>query len=444
MQCATCGYEIGEGKKFCRQCGAATPAPGHASSAVESSASALVAEAVASVTPTSVAEISSPSPSVGVATAPPLSAAPDTIACPKCGKALAAGKKFCSGCGAQMQAAPVAAVAPPEEALPEADAPTTVVSVMPEEPVMDAPVPEISATVERCENCGAEVSAGNRLCEGCQSVLAAAVLAPPADDSATFDRGLQEERGAPPVEDFAMPEPASTSVAEEAPPAPDSARPEPITPAPGVPENPQSQRVSATPLPVKKKAFPVLPVIAACVLVAVAVGVVLLKRAQHSNAVPAAPVSVTQTATPAQPKPDAGTVSAPQGTVQTGALTPSIPPSPATPTVNPTAKYAVPQPHVVVTPPPAPPTVARVTPPPTAPAPAAPSSGMLHYSGAPLHFGEYAEFDNLPAGRLHFTFDESSWQPLLSRRADGTKILKMRSTSHDVQTRCDVKWTVIP
>lgn len=78
-----------------------------------------------------------------------------------------------------------------------------------------------------------------------------------------------------------------------------------------------------------------------------------------------------------------------------------------------------------------------------APAPSAPTSGVLHYSGPPVPYGGTVVFINLPSERLSFTFDHQSWQPLISRQPDGTQKLTLRSLRQGEQTQCDVEWKVI-
>jgi len=75
--------------------------------------------------------------------------------------------------------------------------------------------------------------------------------------------------------------------------------------------------------------------------------------------------------------------------------------------------------------------------------PAAPTSGMLHYSGPPVPYGGTVVFINLPGDRLSFVFDHQSWQPLISRQPDGTQKLTLRSLKQGEQTQCDVEWKVI-
>ena len=90
--------------------------------------------------------------------------------------------------------------------------------------------------------------------------------------------------------------------------------------------------------------------------------------------------------------------------------------------------------------PPAPPVVAN---PPVVNPPQQPTTGMLHYSGPPVHFGETVTFTGLPGGRLRFTFDHLTWQPLISRQPDGTQTLTLRSLKKDVQTQCQVAWAIV-
>jgi hypothetical protein len=72
-----------------------------------------------------------------------------------------------------------------------------------------------------------------------------------------------------------------------------------------------------------------------------------------------------------------------------------------------------------------------------------PTSGVLHYHGPPVNFGESITFATLPGSRLRFTFDHQSWQPLISRQADGTQTLTLRSLKRDAQTECEVEWAEI-
>ena len=69
--------------------------------------------------------------------------------------------------------------------------------------------------------------------------------------------------------------------------------------------------------------------------------------------------------------------------------------------------------------------------------------GILHYSGPPVRFGETVVFSNLPGGLLRFTFDQQSWQPLISRQPNGTQKLTLRSLKRENQVQCDVHWEIV-
>jgi TonB family protein len=49
-------------------------------------------------------------------------------------------------------------------------------------------------------------------------------------------------------------------------------------------------------------------------------------------------------------------------------------------------------------------------------------------------------FNNLPGGRLKFTFDHDAWHPIIHRQPDGTQTLVMRSIKPGIQTKCDIRW----
>jgi cytoskeletal protein RodZ len=71
------------------------------------------------------------------------------------------------------------------------------------------------------------------------------------------------------------------------------------------------------------------------------------------------------------------------------------------------------------------------------------TSGVLHYSGPPVRYGGTVVFSNLPAGRLKFSFDKQSWQPLISHQPDGTQKLILRSIKNEDQSQCDVRWELL-
>ena len=76
--------------------------------------------------------------------------------------------------------------------------------------------------------------------------------------------------------------------------------------------------------------------------------------------------------------------------------------------------------------------------------PAAVKSGMLEYHGPPVPKGGEVVFDGLPEARLKFTFDSTSWQPVIRRTADGGKHLILRSLKPGLQTECVVRWDIVP
>ena len=91
---------------------------------------------------------------------------------------------------------------------------------------------------------------------------------------------------------------------------------------------------------------------------------------------------------------------------------------------------------------PAPAPTPEPAPPPGQPAPAAsPTSGVLHAT-VELERGE-AVFENLPGGRLKFTFDHDAWQATIRRQPNGTQTLVMRSLKPGTQTKCDVRWEIV-
>ncbi len=88
-----------------------------------------------------------------------------------------------------------------------------------------------------------------------------------------------------------------------------------------------------------------------------------------------------------------------------------------------------------------PPEPAPVTPKPVVKAPS-PTSGVLHAAVEVQQNGEVV-FENLPAGRLRFTYDHTAWQPTIHRQANGTQTLVMRSLKAGIQRSCDVQWEML-
>jgi len=81
--------------------------------------------------------------------------------------------------------------------------------------------------------------------------------------------------------------------------------------------------------------------------------------------------------------------------------------------------------------------------PPVSPAARA-TSGVLRYVGRPVPFNGRVTFENLPGGRLKFTFDHEAWQPIISRQPDGSQTLILVSLKHDLQSTCEVQWERVP
>lgn len=83
---------------------------------------------------------------------------------------------------------------------------------------------------------------------------------------------------------------------------------------------------------------------------------------------------------------------------------------------------------------------------PVAPRPAvkaaSPTTGVLHAAVEVAQNGEVV-FENLPAGRLRFTYDHSAWQPTIHRQTNGTQTLVMRSLKPGIQRVCDVQWEIV-
>ncbi|MGA3203378.1 MAG: zinc ribbon domain-containing protein [Bryobacteraceae bacterium] len=73
---------------------------------------------------------------------------------------------------------------------------------------------------------------------------------------------------------------------------------------------------------------------------------------------------------------------------------------------------------------------------------AKPTTGVLHASVEVAQNGEVV-FENLPGGRLHFTYDHEAWKATISHQENGTQTLVMRSLKPGLQRSCDVKWEIV-
>jgi hypothetical protein len=84
---------------------------------------------------------------------------------------------------------------------------------------------------------------------------------------------------------------------------------------------------------------------------------------------------------------------------------------------------------------------AQLAPPP--PAPTRPISGVLCNGPISVPHNGQLLFKDLPADRLHFTFDRDVWQPTIHRESNGTQTLVMRSLQPGIQTSCDIRWEIM-
>ncbi len=108
--CPACGAEVMPGEAFCADCGASLAQPPIPPEPVPEPEPVVVAaepEPISAPEPEPVAERVEAEPVVEAAPpppAPPVPAAPPT--CPACGVEVEAGDRFCSNCGAVLEAAP--------------------------------------------------------------------------------------------------------------------------------------------------------------------------------------------------------------------------------------------------------------------------------------------------------------------------------------------------
>jgi rubredoxin len=69
-------------------------------------------------------------------------------------------------------------------------------------------------------------------------------------------------------------------------------------------------------------------------------------------------------------------------------------------------------------------------------------SGVRHYQGPPVPYGGVVVFDNLPKARLRFTFDGAAWRLIIKPNPDGTKKVILNSLKQGYQTSCDLGWEI--
>lgn len=307
-----------------------------------------------------------------------------------------------------------------------------------------------------CTGCGAAIAAGTRFCVKCGQPIGAAsapiaqttVFVPPA--------------GPPPPPPVAPAAPVPPQVpAPPQAPVPQAWTPPP-PPPPAMPQSAPAKGGSGAGIWIGLLGF-------LLVLGGAGLWFYTTRIAGHS---PATTVQVATTSTPTPADPGAPT---PQPTLAptpdpsqpngqpTGQPTgqpadPNQPtPTPASrlvaaPTPNPTTEVIPPNPdqaqkNSAPTPAPRQPSQSgsqarpAAAPPPVTPA-RQQTSGVLHASVEVAQNGEVV-FENLPGGRLKFTFDHSAWRPTISRQANGTQTLVMRSLRPGIQRTCDVTWEIV-
>ena len=154
--------------------------------------------------------------------------------CTQCGTQIPDGSKFCTGCGAKMEVAPVAPVVTPE---PVKEVETVVAPVVEETPIAveesvetpeETPVVEETPTVEEapvesaepeptaekknfCTNCGKELPEGTKFCTGCGAKVTVSAPVEPAQTP----EPVVEETAAPVVEETPAPAVEEASTVEE-------------------------------------------------------------------------------------------------------------------------------------------------------------------------------------------------------------------------------------
>lgn len=277
-----------------------------------------------------------------------------------------------------------------------------------------------------CTACGAAVAEGTRFCTKCGQPVGQAAPPPASPAPPTDDPTLHLESWSP----------SPASVPEE---------PLPPPPAPVMMDEPVKQGSGAG----------IWIAIFGLVLLIGGAGLwfyTVKMRAANATGVQVAATPVAapdvQTPAPASPEPAAPTpvptpeVVPPNPDFKGKDSTPPPAPKTAPPTPEPKSDsegnppIAPPVPVADPGPAPAP---APVAPTPALRKPQGPTSGVLHAAVEVAQYGEVV-FDNLPNARLKFTFDHSLWQATISRQANGTQTLVMRSLKPGVQRVCDVKW----
>ena len=408
--------------------------------------------------------------------------------CSKCGKEVAAGKRFCGACG-QPTGAP--AVPTPIDASPvlqpAASACTKCGTTIPPGkrfckqcghpagqlvPVTAEPRFGASAVApvfvgSTCKQCGSALVPGKRFCKSCGHATDAPALVVPVNGNSAELRGpsITETKAfeIPPAVPVSEPAEIPLPAKEELPPIPANLTPvtepnstfhAPEEPATVWPSTWESVEPKSPVSPVPAAAFgsgisSTVPRRLLTLKVGIAIGIATAMLAvvagwalyahTHSNVSTTAkvpsesqPVTSTPAEQPSKPSPSVSGPSAstaPQSQPKASAPSPerSLPSKVSKDTAQPSAEIAR-RPEKEL------PSV-----PPTS---VAPRSGLLHYQGPPVPFNGSVVFDHLPQARLKFNFDRQAWTLTIKGNPDGTKRVTMISQKAGYQANCDLGWEV--
>jgi zinc-ribbon domain len=287
-----------------------------------------------------------------------------------------------------------------------------------------------------CTACGATVAEGTRFCVKCGQPVGHAAPLPTAQTTVFMPPPVTPPPVTPP-----SPPPAVAEAPRWTPPPPPPPPPPPFM-QPPLPQPPEVQPVRQGP-----GAGLWIGIFGILLLLGGAGLWLYTTRGPGAHGVLTArdtPTAVpTVSPEPAQPTPTPTSTFVPAPTPNPESEV--IPPNPdqapkdAAPTPTPAGPSRRPaQPRSQPTPQPPP----QPDPEPVQPRVARQTSGVLHASVEVALNGEVV-FENLPGGRLKFTFDHSAWQPTISRQANGTQTLVMRSLKAGIQRTCDVRWEII-
>ena len=361
--------------------------------------------------------------------------------CKHCGRELAAGKRYCSGCG---------------EAIPAALATAPVLPAIQSEPRTGTSI---------CRHCGTTVAAGKAFCKQCGHVVNEQLPAsnPAADVCAQCGTLLSPGRRycrkcglsvsgpnspAKPKADVQVPTEVKSSVSlpiaslpAKGPPEQSSGPSKEMPPLfrKGTPKSTVDAEPPKVQIPSKTKRN---IIIGAAIILFVAGGLTWYFRAHRSveSSIPPSQLATAQiqitapTPAPNQSgKPVSGTIRPEASATATPSLAskPVVPPS-----HTPASPAPIKQPEQVTLQP-----LAQRSPPP--PAPVSPRSGVLQYQGPPVPYNGQVVFDHLPVARLRFTFDHQAWSLTIKRNPDGTKKITLTSQKPGYQTTCDLTWEVV-